>query len=255
MTLLRCTICKLPAEKLAAINSSLLGGASQQTVATEHGLSKAGTGRHARHLPGYNAAAAQPKGSDTPIMAERTAPGTETAVPAPPKAALPAKTPPPAPQETALTVPAPEAPPLDVKAKLERAEGRLEHLWGEALDGLEASKVPVVLTKADGSIVEVHNHSARASFIRVAKDIIQSQIELAQNQAPSLYSNVTFANVILMPKTPDIEGPEGDELELPSRTYGPDRKIITVKPEPKIINVTPEPPSLADILGPPGSKK
>jgi hypothetical protein len=55
--------------------------------------------------------------------------------------------------------------------------GRIETLWGEAVDGLKAAKEPVVLTKADGSTVEVPGGDlrARAGFIREARQVLELQ--------------------------------------------------------------------------------
>jgi hypothetical protein len=150
----------------------LRNGLSLGEVAARCGITKSSLWRHSQHGVKAEAAATQP-------TATRKA---KTPLPAPPKPARPAKTAVPAPQETALTAPAPKTPappvtepPLDVEGKRQRAEGRLERLWDEALDGLEAAKQPITIDKGNGEVITVPpDLRARAGFIKCGQSIIDS---------------------------------------------------------------------------------
>jgi hypothetical protein len=84
------------------------------------------------------------------------------------------------------------------------------------MDGLEDSKKPVTLTRADGSVVEVRDLRARAAFIRAGQGIVDSQAKLNglydQPAGPRLDVAV-FECVIQMPKLADLE-PRKSQLQV-----------------------------------------
>jgi hypothetical protein len=207
----KCSICRLPAEKLAAIDAALLEKMPLTTISARTALSRSAIFRHSKHLAKVDGAEPAPG----------SAPQVQTPVPAPPRSARPSKTAVPATREQVLPAPG-SSEPLDTEGKRARADSRLEHLWGESMSGLEASKVPVTLQKADGTTIEVHNLSARAQFIKAGQSIIDTQSKLHHlyDQAPRL-GEAVYAWVIQMPKTDDIECPQR-----------PDPQVIDVQPEP-----------------------
>ena len=59
----------------------------------------------------------------------------------------------------------------ETKAELLR---RLEYLWQESLDGLQATKEPVRISKPDGSSLEIPGDlRARAAFIREGRQVLE----------------------------------------------------------------------------------
>jgi hypothetical protein len=170
---IRCSICKLPAEKLEALEAAILGGdISLHELANSTGLSKSAIHRHKQHLvparPVTRQQAAEELPPDSPSAV------TVRAIQPPPSQPI-------APESRAAEVeviPAgadrPKGPVTATKARL---LARIESLWGECTDGLRAAKEPVVLTKADGSTVEVPGGDlrARAGFIREARNVLELQ--------------------------------------------------------------------------------
>jgi hypothetical protein len=97
-------------------------------------------------------------------------------------------------------------------------------LFAEAMDGLEASKEPVVIQKGDGTPLEVPGDlGARAAFIRAGQGIVDSQVKLhgLLDGAAPLPSNTTFAQVIVLPKSP--------------------KAYRLIDAEPKVVDALPEP--------------
>jgi hypothetical protein len=204
---IRCTICRLEPEKQQAISTALQESVPLQVISNRTGLSKSSIWRHSKHMAKVG--------------------GQEKA----PKAMPKVQTPVPAPQEPPLPAPAPKTPapePLDPELKRQRAEGRLERLYNEAIEGLEASKEPVVLTKADGSVIEVRDLRARAAFIRAGQGIVDSQAKLHglyDQPAGPLFGDVVFHSVIMMPKLTDLEPREPKVVDaLPEPTDTLDKK-------------------------------
>jgi hypothetical protein len=105
----------------------------------------------------------------------------------------------------------PEAnPPTATRAQLLR---RLELLWDEAMSGLEASKEPVQIEKPDGSIVELRDLRARASFIREARSVVGLTAGVSGELAgPSIFVQVVVPGIGGPVPAPDdaadmLEGP------------------------------------------------
>ena len=134
---MRCSICKLPERKRAAVDAALAAGdVSLVAVSISSGLSKSALQRHSKHRAEPNN---RPAVSPPPFVIEK--PTSEVAVPT---------------KESLLE--------------------RIEFLWAESLDGLELSKEPITLTKADGSTTELPGDlRARASFIREARSVLELQ--------------------------------------------------------------------------------
>jgi hypothetical protein len=167
--------------------------------------------------------------------------------------------------------PAPEAP-ADTEAARRRALARSEELWSELSDCLRLAKQPTLIPRPDGTTLEVPlDLKTRSAVIRTGATIVDLDARLAGvyeiPTGPRL-GEVVFANVILLPKNPDIEnadacGPVVDSSEsessvegkLPARyrRLGPAVDAVDAQPEPEVIDKKPEPEprSLMDILGPP----
>jgi hypothetical protein len=142
----RCSICKLPAAQLAAINTALQSDISLHEVAQTSGLSKSSLHRHLKHAISGPAISPEP-------LPPATTEDAQAEIVAPPSAANVSRT----------------------IATKEELLGRVEHLWSEALDGLEASKNPSWLNRPDGSRVEIPGGDlrARTGFLRVAADVLR----------------------------------------------------------------------------------
>lgn len=134
---MRCSICKLPERKRAAVDAALAAGdVSLVAVSVSSGLSKSALQRHSKHLQ-----AVEKPEADAVSFAHIREPLTPQPVPT---------------KETLLE--------------------RIEYLWNESLDGLELSKEPITLAKPDGSTIEMPGDlRARAGFIREARSILELQ--------------------------------------------------------------------------------
>jgi hypothetical protein len=133
----RCSICKLPERKRAAVDAALAAGdVSLVAVSVSSGLSKSALQRHSKHLSEPNNRWAE---CPPPFVIEK--PTSEVAVPT---------------KESLLE--------------------RIEFLWAESLDGLMVSKEAVTMTKPDGSTIELPGDlRARAGFIREARSVLELQ--------------------------------------------------------------------------------
>ncbi len=166
----RCSICKLPEGKRAAVDAALAAGdVSLAEVSVSSGLSKSALQRHSKHLQAFE----QPKvGPLSPAV--RREPLKPQSVPT---------------KETLLE--------------------RIEYLWAESLDGLELSKEPITLRKSDGSTVELPGVlRAPAGFIREARSILELQ-GAASGELVRGQSNQIGQVVIVVPvRSPGGEGGE-----------------------------------------------
>jgi hypothetical protein len=134
---MRCSICKLPERKRAAVDAALASGdVSLVAVSVSSGLSKSALQRHSKHLQAVEkteADALSPAAMREPL----------------------------------------EQQPLPTKESL---LDRIEYLWNESLDGLELSKEPITLRKPDGSSVELPGDlRARVGFLREARSVLELQ--------------------------------------------------------------------------------
>ncbi len=149
---IRCGVCKLPLEKREAVEAALGGDIALAEIAATSGISASSLSRHAtRHMKNQ----AQPrvtKPAVTKLPARPLVPVTQAEVPAEPLAVTDSL---PAPTKDCLM-------------------NRLELLWNESLAGLEAAKESVVLTKSDGSRLEVPGDlRSRAAFIREGRSVLE----------------------------------------------------------------------------------
>jgi hypothetical protein len=70
--------------------------------------------------------------------------------------------------------------PTDVSPSRTQLLERVEMLWDEALDGLEAAKQPITVQRPDGTSMELQGDlRARAGFIRTARDVLHLGAELS----------------------------------------------------------------------------
>jgi hypothetical protein len=158
---IRCSVCKLDSAKRAAIDAALRGNASLIEISAKCGISKSALQRHSKHLAG-------------PYLVTKEAP-VEAMTPDP--AATPVSEPVSAeiakPEEQSIAAPTGE---LTKQSLLER----LEHLWSESMDGLEAAKESVVITKPNGVSIEVPGDlRARAAFVREGRQVLELQGEVS----------------------------------------------------------------------------
>jgi hypothetical protein len=67
---------------------------------------------------------------------------------------------------------------LSITPTREQLIERIEYLWSESIDGIEASKESLTIHKPDGTCVEVPpDLRARAGFIREARSVLELQGE------------------------------------------------------------------------------
>lgn len=186
---IRCGVCKLPAEKLDAVNAALRrGDVSLQDVAERSGITKSSLHRHKAHMaPALVVIPAPAEPSVKPEVLRPAAPlSTEVLAAGAPGAAC-----------ADMLAPGPPAPAASKARFLER----IEMLWGESLDGLEASKEPVTLSKADGSCVTISagDLRARAAFVREARSVLELQGEATGDLVKGQASNVIGGVMIVCP--------------------------------------------------------
>ena len=185
----RCSVCQISSEERAAIDAALREGASLQVISNHTGVSKSSLWRHSKHLEGG-------------------------------KPTLPA-------QKAVCTVARNENTSVSPSVALEQALNRNELLWNEALDGLEAAKQPIVVTRPDGSKLEVPGDlRARAGFIRAGRDVLHLDSELRGLLDPQArHVTVNVLQVIMSPKeqepdTIDIQPLPADEPARPDNNAG-----------------------------------
>jgi hypothetical protein len=150
----RCTVCQLPPERLAAIDEGLRAQIPLAQLAASCGLSKSTLSRHSQHLDG------------------RTTDPTDTNPDAAAQVIAPQITPT---RSVATQQSASVAPPqASVGPSKEVLLSRIELLWSESLDGLEAAKEPVRVKRPDGAELEIPGDlRARAGFIREGRQIVE----------------------------------------------------------------------------------
>lgn len=156
---IRCTVCRLGAGKRQAIDAALCSGhVSLAELETSSRISKSALQRHSKHI-------------NAPIVEAQTVQDAAIA-----QAALPI-----APQ-VLQSAPIAQLAPFAARESAETTKGRLleriELLWNESIEGLEASKEPLVITKPNGSTIEVPGDlRARAGFVREARKVLELQGE------------------------------------------------------------------------------
>ena len=97
---------------------------------------------------------------------------------------------------------------------------RIEYLWKESLDGLEASKKPITMTKPDGSSIELPaDLRSRVGFIREARSVLELQ-GAATGDLIKGQSNQIGQVVIVVPAKP----PGGEPIEFPIIDISPGRR-------------------------------
>jgi len=232
----KCSVCALPEQTREAIAGFLGNGVSLGEIAVRCGVTKSSLWRHSRHLT--QGAGAEP------------APKAETPVSSSSKPARPTKTVVSRSQETALAVPAPKtaAPeqPLDQEASRKHALDRAEQLWSELEECLRLAKEPTLIPRPDSTTLEVPvDLRTRSSVIRAGKDVIDLDARLnglydVQIPAAPRFGEVTFQNVILMPKTPECEARELAQFEARERAQSAAAKPEPTKPG-QIVDALPEP--------------
>jgi hypothetical protein len=177
---MRCSICKLPERKRAAVDAALAAGdVSLVAVSVSTGLSKSALQRHSKHRAEPND---HPAVSPLPFVTEK--PTSEIAVPT---------------KESLLE--------------------RIEFLWAESIDGLELSKEPITVRKPDGSSVDLPGDlRARVGFIREARSVLELQ-GAATGELVKGQSNQIGQVVIVVPeRQPGVEPVDYRVIDiLPSR--------------------------------------
>jgi hypothetical protein len=150
--MIRCHVCLLDSEKLAAINDGLRAQLPLAQLSEISGVSKSSLSRHTKHLDER-----LPTRSPAPAIVR-----TPPAAPAPPPA-------PAAPSAVA----APHTPACAIPSK-ETLLQRIEQLWAESIDGLEASKETIKVLKPNGESLEVPGDlRSRVGFIREGRGVLE----------------------------------------------------------------------------------
>ena len=197
----KCTICGLPTEKLVVIDRALREQVPLQAIADQIGISKSSLWRHGQHI-------------ERPAAPQAAKPAAEAVPPVKSQVQMTRK------QREGVTVPD-----ADTELERQRALERSDFLWREFKEGLAVAKERVVLTKPDGSKIEVPGDlRARAAFLRVGRDTLHLDSELKgllDQQARSVTVNVL--HVIMSPKCPGVYSPEA-----------PGEPVIDLQPNPPI---------------------
>ena len=165
--ILRCSICKLNPTRRAVVESALAGGVALAEISRRSGLSKSALSRHSRHgaAPTGQTAAAKESISSEPPAKEATGIAVRPQVIPPASSSDP----------QALA-----ARRTDVSPSRAQLLERVEMLWDETLDGLEAAKQPITVQRPDGTSMELPGDlRARAGFIRTARDVLHLGAELS----------------------------------------------------------------------------
>lgn len=146
--IIRCSVCRLPADKRQAIDAALTSGqASLAEIGRVSKISVSALQRHhANHL-------------NRPVGA---AEALHTAIA-------------PVQQLGAAGLPMPpQTPASNPESTKDELLSKIRFLWGEALEGLDASKQSLTVTKPDGSTLEIPGDlRARTGFIREARKIAE----------------------------------------------------------------------------------
>lgn len=203
--MIRCKVCQLGSGRREVIDLALRSGqASLLEISASTGCSKSSLHRHRQHLVG------PPPGGV--VRTVHNVPDGITTVVTEPREALPAIV-----AEDLPVAPACEnvaSPRPTTKAEL---LNRLEFLWRESLDGLEASKQPIRISKPDGSTIEVSGDlRSRPAFIRESRHILE--LQAAANG--DLAAGPTAPILIVMPSasaTPSSDPSLVINLPLPRR--------------------------------------
>jgi len=169
--IIRCSVCRLDPERRRAVEAALTAAVPLGEISRSCGLSKSALSRHSRHSGRPESVASNKTPAAIVVRTAAPVPASEPAAPAP------------------------------TKTELLR---RVEILWSEALDGLEASKEPIVLSKPDGSKLEISGGDlrARAAFVRAGRDVVQLSAELSGELAGQ---SIAINNVILVPMIEVLE--------------------------------------------------
>jgi hypothetical protein len=149
------------------VEAALEGGTPLGQIATATGLSKSSLSRHGRHSAKRAAdiAAAKESISSQPPAKEATGIAGRPQV-IPPASSFD-------PQALAARR-------TDVSPSRAQLLERVEMLWDESLDGLEAAKQPITVQRPDGASMELPGDlRARAGFIRTARDVLHMSAELS----------------------------------------------------------------------------
>ena len=187
----RCTVCQLAADRLNAIDTALRGGKmSLGEISSKTGLTRSCLHRHRQHLPAVQ---------DLPVV-------RQTSLLSPAAVA-----------ETSEARPIGNFemhPQTATKAEL---LDRLEYLWQESLDGLQATKEPIRVVKPDGSIVEIPGDlRSRPAFIREARSVLEMKAtvngDLTVGQA-----GASVMIVVPIPRSSEPGEYECIEIGLPPR--------------------------------------
>jgi hypothetical protein len=181
----KCSVCQLEPAKQEAVAAALRENVPLRVISAQTGLSRSALSRHSKHM-------ARPAAAETQ-----------------PKAALPVKIAVPAPVESVEPAPVVKAPEPDDQEARKRALDRAERLWSEIAECLQLAREPAVIARPDGSTLEIPvDLKTRSAVVRAGRDVIDLDARLNglyDPQAGPRLGEVVFQNVILLPKTADVE--------------------------------------------------
>jgi hypothetical protein len=187
----RCAVCKLEEGRRQAVEDALRADIPLAELSASTGISRSGLSRHTTRHMGMSRITPLPK---VPAI-KPTEPAIES------KTLVPATTP--SGEHQANT-----AVPCASKASL---LSRIEYLWNESLEGLDAAKEPIVIARPDGTEMEMPGDlRARAAFIREARQVLELQGAATGGMGNGSVSNTL---IVLMPTAPAIEPPIDAEWE------------------------------------------
>jgi hypothetical protein len=192
-----CRVCNLGQEDRAAIDEALQNGVPLEQISRGCGISDSSLHRHFhRHV----------KADATKVSTGKA----DMKSPEPVRSSV---------SMPAVLEPIHEAS-LEKPTKQQLLE-RIEMLWGEGFDGLEATKEAIYLTRADGSKVELHagDLRARKGFIGELREILRLQGEATGDLVRGQSVEANFAIQIVVPNV-QVQPEQDDyafEIALPRR--------------------------------------
>ena len=150
-----CTVCRLPLDQQRVVDAALKSEASLEQISDATGISRSTLHRHRHHSAHANLGGTT-FGEDGSYCNDRSLAAPSYSVPK----AL---------EQTEVAGLSIQSPIATREQLLEK----IEHLFHEAIEGLEATKQPIRLKKPDGSVIELPGDlRVRPGFIREARECL-----------------------------------------------------------------------------------
>jgi hypothetical protein len=185
----KCSICNFPTKRRAAVDEALRANVSLGKIAEASGASKSALSRHSAHVEGREVASVPQAVEKHP---ERT---TEASV--------------------AKSVAVSDRFQGPTKEQL---VARIEHLWTESVNGLEAAKQPIKVRRPDGAELELPGDlRARAAFLREGRGVLELAGVATAAWGPGagqLPAEINLALIVQIPRSAPVPPPAGAVVDL-----------------------------------------